>query len=158
MRCSLSLRERARVRGNETQPTETVGRILQAQLDRLPESELAIPSSAESVDGGSAPSRKRRQSKIATLERRIAALSPSAGEREDASPTSEGSLSFCRLSWGFISNFPENKFHHARLLCSCERIAPVFRIDDDGGLTAKFLVALLDDARVFVEPWVGLVT
>ncbi len=38
MRCSLSLRERARVRGNETQPTQTAGRILQAQLDRLPDS------------------------------------------------------------------------------------------------------------------------
>src|SRR6266852_1967225 len=37
MRCPLSLRERARVRGNETPPTKTAGRILQAQLDRLPE-------------------------------------------------------------------------------------------------------------------------
>ena len=45
---SLSLRERARVRGNETQPTQT-------------------------------------------------------GERENASPTAEASLSFCRLSCGFIS-------------------------------------------------------
>src|SRR6266568_3689497 len=36
-RCSLSLRERARVRGNETPPTKTAGRILQAQLDRLSE-------------------------------------------------------------------------------------------------------------------------
>jgi hypothetical protein len=39
--CSLSLREivaarSARVRGNGTQPTETAGRILQAQLDQLP--------------------------------------------------------------------------------------------------------------------------
>src|SRR5712692_5746112 len=49
-RCSLSLRERARVRGNETQPTETAGGILQAQLDRLRESKLAITSSAEPVD------------------------------------------------------------------------------------------------------------
>ncbi len=54
MRCSLSLRERVRVRGNETQPTKTAGPILQAQLDRLPESELAIASGAEPVDGGSA--------------------------------------------------------------------------------------------------------
>ena len=38
MRCSLSLRERARVRGKETQPTKTPGRILQAQPDRLPQS------------------------------------------------------------------------------------------------------------------------
>ena len=37
MRCSLSQRERARVRGNETPPTKTAGRILQAQLDRFPE-------------------------------------------------------------------------------------------------------------------------
>src|SRR2546425_7476003 len=37
MRCSLSLGERVRVRGNETQPSETVGRSLQAQLDRLPD-------------------------------------------------------------------------------------------------------------------------
>src|SRR6266446_4936280 len=37
MRCSLSLRERARVRGNETPPTETAGRILPDQLDRFPE-------------------------------------------------------------------------------------------------------------------------
>jgi hypothetical protein len=35
---SLSLRERARVRGNETPPTKTAGPILQAQLDRLPQS------------------------------------------------------------------------------------------------------------------------
>jgi len=34
---SLSLRERARVRGNQTLPTKTAGQILQAQLDRLPE-------------------------------------------------------------------------------------------------------------------------
>src|SRR5229473_208506 len=36
-RCSLSLRERARMRGNQTLPTKTAGQILQAQLDRLPE-------------------------------------------------------------------------------------------------------------------------
>ena len=48
----LSLRERARVRGNETQPTKTAGRILPAQLDRLPQSELAFTSGAKSVDGG----------------------------------------------------------------------------------------------------------
>jgi len=59
MRCSLSLGERARVRGNETQPTETAGRSLQAQLDRLPESEFAITSSAEPVDGRRARGRKR---------------------------------------------------------------------------------------------------
>src|SRR6266849_7568180 len=35
---SLSLRERARVRGNETPPTKTAGRILPAQLDPFPES------------------------------------------------------------------------------------------------------------------------
>src|SRR5713226_6825227 len=35
MRCSLSLRERARVRGNATPPTKTAGRTLPAQLDRL---------------------------------------------------------------------------------------------------------------------------
>src|SRR5437899_7405261 len=34
--CSLSRRERARVRGKETPPTKTAGRILQAQLDLLP--------------------------------------------------------------------------------------------------------------------------
>src|SRR5438445_11445279 len=37
---SLSLGERARVRGKETPPTKTAGRILQAQLDRLPDSEF----------------------------------------------------------------------------------------------------------------------
>src|SRR6266702_2197618 len=37
MRCSLSLRERVRVRGNEAPPTKSAGRILQAQLDRLSE-------------------------------------------------------------------------------------------------------------------------
>ena len=37
MRRSLSLRERVRVRGNETPPTKLAGRILRAQLDRLPE-------------------------------------------------------------------------------------------------------------------------
>src|SRR2546428_656149 len=41
MRCSLSPRERARGRGNESQPTKTVGRILQAQLHRFPDSELS---------------------------------------------------------------------------------------------------------------------
>ncbi len=41
MRCSLSLRERARVRGNETQPAKRAGRSLQAQLHRLPDSELS---------------------------------------------------------------------------------------------------------------------
>ncbi len=51
MRCSLSLRERARVRGNETKPTETAGRISPAQLDRLAESRSAISSSAEPVEG-----------------------------------------------------------------------------------------------------------
>jgi hypothetical protein len=44
----------ARVRGNEAQPTKTAGRILQGQLDRLPESELAITSGAKPADGGSA--------------------------------------------------------------------------------------------------------
>ena len=58
-RCPLSLRERARVRGNETKPTETAGRILLAQLDRLSDSELTITSSAKPVDGGRAPGRKR---------------------------------------------------------------------------------------------------
>ena len=61
MRYSLSLRERVRVRGNETQPTETAGRILQAQPDRLPESDLATTSSAEPVASGSGRPRKLRQ-------------------------------------------------------------------------------------------------
>jgi len=51
---SLSLRERDRVRGNETQPTKTAGRILQAQLDPLTESKLAITLSQKPVDSGSA--------------------------------------------------------------------------------------------------------
>src|SRR5713101_8719230 len=34
---SLSLRERARVRGNETPPTKTAGRILPTQIGRFPE-------------------------------------------------------------------------------------------------------------------------
>src|SRR5260370_10684592 len=64
MRCSLSLREivaarSARVRGNETQPTETAGRISQAQLERLAESELATTSSEKPVDGRRARGRKR---------------------------------------------------------------------------------------------------
>src|SRR6266849_3556641 len=37
MRCSLALRERARVRGNETPQSRTAGRILQAQADRFSE-------------------------------------------------------------------------------------------------------------------------
>jgi hypothetical protein len=53
-------RERARVRGNETPPTKTAGRILQAQLDKLLDSELTITSSAKPVDGGSASARKGR--------------------------------------------------------------------------------------------------
>ncbi len=36
MRCSLALRERARVRGKATQLTKTAGGIRQAQFDRLP--------------------------------------------------------------------------------------------------------------------------
>ncbi len=56
---SLSRRERARVRGNGTQPTETAGRILQAQLNRLSESELAITASEKPVDGRRARGRKR---------------------------------------------------------------------------------------------------
>src|SRR5713226_7610039 len=59
MRYSLSLRERVRVRGNGTPPTEAVGRILQAQLDRLPESKLAVTSSEKPVDGRRARDRKR---------------------------------------------------------------------------------------------------
>src|SRR6266568_5259734 len=61
MRRSLSLRERVRVRGNETQPTETAGRILQAQPNRLPESDLATTSSAEPVASGSGRPRNLRQ-------------------------------------------------------------------------------------------------
>src|SRR6266852_9978426 len=59
MRCALSLGERARVRGNETQPAKTAGPILQAPLDRLPDPELTIKSSANAEDGGSASARKR---------------------------------------------------------------------------------------------------
>src|SRR6266704_6915175 len=51
--------ERAGVRGNDTPPTKTAGRILQAQLDRLPDSALTITSSAKPVDGGRARGRKR---------------------------------------------------------------------------------------------------
>src|SRR5229473_5592696 len=56
---ALSLRERARVRGNETPPTKTAGRILPAQLDWLRESKLAFTSGAEPVDGRRARGRKR---------------------------------------------------------------------------------------------------
>src|SRR5258708_1122598 len=63
--CSLSPGERARVRGNERPPTIKPGRILQAQLDRLPESKLAITSRPKPVDGGGARSRKGRQFQIA---------------------------------------------------------------------------------------------
>ncbi len=42
--------------GNETPPTKTLGRILQAQLDQLPESKLAITSNPMPVDCGSAQS------------------------------------------------------------------------------------------------------
>src|SRR5229473_1663063 len=59
MRYSLSLRERVRVRGNGTQPTETARRLLQAQIDWLAESGLAIISSPEPVDGRRARGRKR---------------------------------------------------------------------------------------------------
>src|SRR6266849_5969723 len=59
MRCPLSLGERARVRGNETPPTKTAGRILPAQLDRFSESGLATTSSAKLVDGRRARGRKR---------------------------------------------------------------------------------------------------
>src|SRR6266849_5456027 len=44
VRCSLSLRERARVRGNETPPTQTAGRILQAKLERLPAARAIPPN------------------------------------------------------------------------------------------------------------------
>src|SRR5258708_14109416 len=59
VRYSLSLRERARVRGNEAPPTKSTGRIFQAQLDRFPEPGLAITSGAKPVDGGGADGRKR---------------------------------------------------------------------------------------------------
>src|SRR5216684_7350876 len=59
MRGSLSLRERARVRGDETPPTKTDERVFQAQLDQLPESGLALTSSAAPVDGGGVHGRKR---------------------------------------------------------------------------------------------------
>src|SRR6267378_7708 len=55
----LSLRESAEVRGNETPPTKTAGRILPAQLDWLRESKLAFTSGAEPVDGRRARGRKR---------------------------------------------------------------------------------------------------
>src|SRR6266581_4492264 len=58
MRCSLSQRERAGVRGKETQPTKTAGGILHAQLHRCPDSELTITSSAKLSDRGSASGRK----------------------------------------------------------------------------------------------------
>ena len=47
------------MRGNETQPTKMAGRILLAQFERLPDSELIITSSAKPVDVGSARGRKR---------------------------------------------------------------------------------------------------
>ncbi len=50
---------RAGVRGNETPPTKTAGRILQSQLDRLPESGLAITSSEKPIDGRRTRGRKR---------------------------------------------------------------------------------------------------
>src|SRR5216684_2579391 len=59
MRRSLSLRERARVRGNETQPTKTAGRILRAQRERVSESELATTSSEKPVDGRRTRGRQR---------------------------------------------------------------------------------------------------
>src|SRR5713226_3233716 len=56
---SLALRERARVRGNETPPTKTAGRILQAQRELLRKSELATTSSEKPVVGRRARGRKR---------------------------------------------------------------------------------------------------
>src|SRR5258708_19352146 len=65
MRVFHSMGEGGRVRGKETQPTETAARISQAQLDRLPGSELALTLIAEPVDGGSARRRNVRQFQIA---------------------------------------------------------------------------------------------
>src|SRR6266849_3038802 len=59
MRRSLSQRERARVRGNETEPTKTAGRILPAQRERVSESELATTSSEKPVDGRRTRGRQR---------------------------------------------------------------------------------------------------
>src|SRR6266851_4529967 len=50
MQCSLSLRERTRVRGNETQPTKTAGRILHAQLDRLFPDSATHPQTSSDID------------------------------------------------------------------------------------------------------------
>src|SRR5207245_778381 len=50
MRHPLSLRERARVRGKETPPSKSAGTILPAQLDQLPESNLAITSRSRPVE------------------------------------------------------------------------------------------------------------
>src|SRR6266568_4918815 len=51
---AFSLSPSAGERGNEAPPTRTAGRILQAQLDRLPDSERTITSIGKPVDGGSA--------------------------------------------------------------------------------------------------------
>ncbi len=68
MWCPLSLRERARVRGNETPPTKTAGRTLQAQLDRLPESELTITWSPKPFESGSARTQGRPVPDCRTVE------------------------------------------------------------------------------------------
>ena len=47
------------MRGKETPPTKTDERVFQAQLDQLPESGLAITSSAAPVEGGGTHGRKR---------------------------------------------------------------------------------------------------
>src|SRR5260370_29314432 len=86
MPCSLSLRERARVRGKETQPTETAARISQAQLDRLPGSELALTLIAEPVDGGSARRRNVRQFQIAHEGDEFPSPRPSPEEGENRQP------------------------------------------------------------------------
>src|SRR6266568_5475407 len=47
--------------GNETPPTKTGGRVLQAQPDRRPEPEFAMKASVRAADGGDARSRKGHQ-------------------------------------------------------------------------------------------------
>src|SRR6266852_4252684 len=101
---SLSLREGAGVRGNETPPTKTAGRILPTQIGRFP----------ELVDCATQKQISRRALRTTGVSSQVhwgcercfpltPALSPSAGERGNRSPPSNASSPFCRLSYGFLS-------------------------------------------------------
>src|SRR2546426_858174 len=99
VRCSLSLRERARVRGNETQPSQD-GRTNVASSTR-PDPRLRV---GYHFERRACRWRKRAVASALVFRPPLPPLPAlSLGERENASPPSNAASRFCRPSRGFIS-------------------------------------------------------